>query len=384
MKIGRLEIPDYAAKKPVSITPSGEFISLEKITERPELAMGSLFALDTNLQIKLAVKRISLEPDFRFGVLGGGVYTRDQVIEAVEKQETDLGKEVLKAEMYYLNLLSASIDNPIPIPNWPEVIKPVKPTIPDWIRRKQCIYLKITNRVLFCENTTDPVTTPFANYRIANVHPAFVARGFTVIKLAGSDDVRSEFILSAKNPSVVYISGVGHGGYSVYTGHMGDHILVANSYDPDEVKSKSIHFLSCKTGKTLGPDTITKGAHSYAGYTENFNLLWDIPGTAVNEFELFARCDSVYDLTMAAGLTAQQAYNMAVAAFNAAIALPEVVNTQTAATLLWDRDHLKLHGDPASKVVPYKMVKICFPLILKKEDFLIKAGELEEIDYSRI
>lgn len=384
MKIGRLNLSDYAAKKPVSITPAGEFVSLQEITDKPELALVSLFTLDINLQIKLAVKRISLEPDFKFGVLGGGVYTRDQVIEAVKKQETELGKQVLKAEMYYLNVLIASLANPTIIPKWPEDIKPIKPIIPDWRRRKRCIYLRITNRVLFCENTTDPITTKFANYRFANVHTAFVARGFTVIKLDGSDDVRSEFALRAKNPMVVYIAGVGHGGYTVYTGHMHDHILEACSYDPEEVKNKSIHLLSCQTAKTLGPDTISKGAKSYAGYTENFNLLWDIPGTGVNEFELFAKCDSSYDITMAAGLTAQEAYDRTVAAFNAAMALPEVVNTQTASTLLWDRDHLKLHGDHASTVVPFQMVKICFPLVLGMEDILINAGDLEEIDYSRI
>ena len=102
--------------------------------------------------------------------------------------------------------------------------------------------------------------------------------------------------------------------------------------------------------------------------------MWDDSSTpAVNEFELFARSDSTYDLAMANGATAQDAYNATVAAFNAAMAL--VPNTAAATWLLWDRDHLKLHGDPATKIAPYRWVRFCYPLPMAMEDELSRVGE---------
>lgn len=376
MKIGKLVFKAYAAKKPVTVSPTGKFLTADEVLAQPSLSFGSLHALDMASQLRLALERYALEPDFKLGVVGIGVLTKDEVIEHLKKQ-TSFGQLALQAEMEYCNQLIASLTADS-LPTWPEIPTPVIPEKPEWKRLKRCYWLKLPTRCLFCENTTDSVTTPFAKYRIANVHPVFQARGFTVVVLKGLDDVRTNFTSQAKNGLTVYIGGIGHGSYSLYTGHAGNHILEVDQYDPAEVKGKVIHFLSCETAGQLGPDTVSKGAKSYAGYSENFVLQWDDSSTpAVDEFLLFAKSDSTYDLMMANGATSQQGYNATVQAFNAAIS--QVPNTVAATYLTYDRDHLKLLGASSSTIQSYRYVKICFPLVvLEKQNALVAAGELTD------
>lgn len=292
------------------------------------------------------------------------------------KAQTEFGKVAVQAELEYCNQLIASLGIR-KLDLWPKIplIKIIP--IPDWKPVQKCILLKIGNRVLFLENTTDAVTTPFANYRIANVHPAFQARGFTVQVLQGHDDIRANFVPLAKNPLTVYIGGIGHGAYHLYTGDGGNHILEVGVYDPAEVKGKGIHVLSCQTAAQLGPDTVAKGAYFYDGYTENFTFVWDDGSTPVNEMELFMKADSTFDLMIASGATAQQAYIAKTQAFNAGVA--QVPGTVAASWLTFDRDHNKLLGAGTTTIQPSRNVKICFPLMaLDKQNALLAAGELTD------
>jgi hypothetical protein len=225
---------------------------------------------------------------------------------------------------------------------------PVIPADWKWIPKSKWGFFK--SRVLFCENTTDSVTTPAATYRIKNVHPVFASKGFEVIVLKDVNDIRTNFAPKAKDPRVVYISGIGHGGYNSYTGHNFDPLLQIGVYTNDEVKKKSMHFLSCETARDLGPDTVGKGASSYAGYTENFVFDWD-------NANLYWQCDSQYDISMANGKTAEQAVADTIAKYNAAIA--SVPGTSTAATLLSDRNLLRSPvsgaewGSKTARIYPY-------------------------------
>ncbi len=72
---------------------------------------------------------------------------------------------------------------------------------------------------------------------------------------------------------------------------------------------------------------MAQGAHSFGGYRENSNLVWDEGGASM--WELFAEADAAWDFAMANGDTAQEAHDATVAAFNAAIA--SVPGTWTAA-----------------------------------------------------
>lgn len=376
MKIGMLQFKEYAAKKPVALSVKGELLGPREAMSAPSLAVGSLHTLGTDDQLKLALARYKMEPDFKLAIVGVGILTKGEVIEHL-KAQTDFGQEALQAEMQSCNELLALLAV-AKLPSWPTLPKPPVHKWPDWKPPvKRCFSLKLRNQALFCECTTDPVTTPFANYRMANVHPQFNNRGFNIVVLQSSDDVRAKFAPEAKKALTTYISGIGHGNYTLYTGHAGDRILQVGQYDAAEVKNRAIHFLSCQTARDLGPDTVSKGAKCYAGYIENFILQWDDPSTpAVDEFTLFARCDSTFDIMMANGTTAQQAYDATIQAFNAAIS--QVPNTVAATYLTWDRDRLKLHGDSNTRIQPYRYLRICFPLTVRHEEALVNAGVLQD------
>ncbi len=375
MKIGSLQFKSFAAKKPLMITPKGAFLTVQQVADAPSLGRGSLFTLDEDLQIKLATKRYSLEPNFKLGIVGLGIYSRNEIIEHIKKR-TDFGKLATRAEMGYCNDLAARL-RVKKIPSWPKPPrKPIRKW-PWWKPIKKCIRVRLRNRALFCEDTTDNVTTPIANWRIANVHPKFANRGFTVVALTGTDDVRANFIPAAKNGLTTYIGGVGHGNYNLYTGHWGDRILQIGLYDSSEVKGKAVHFLSCRTGRDLGPDAVGNGAKAYAGYDENFTFVWDDSTTPVNEFKLFIKSDATFDLQMAAGATAGEAFDATKQAFDAAIA--QVPNTAAATWLTYDRNHIRLHGSRAASIKPVRWVKICFPIRrLEMETALLDAGVLED------
>lgn len=360
IKILSLEMKEYATKKPIAITPKGKFVMAFDVAETPSLAVGSLHALEENLQVKLTIERNKLEPSFKLGIIGIGIVSKNEVIEHV-KARTELGKEIVRAEMNYLNDLNTTLiartipkEKPMPKPTLEPIPKEWR-WIPEvWWKRWRPFFV---NSVIFCENTTDSVTQYAADYRIKHVHPVFKKRGFRTIVLKGVDDVRVNFAPKAKSKRVEYISGIGHGSPTTYTGHLGDPILSECSYDPQEVQKKSIHLLSCQTAKKLGPDVIRKGADAYAGYFENFTFVYDQPSTPINELELFWICDSTFDIYMANGKTAEEAHKATINAYNVAIA--QVPNTAAAIWLTHDRNYFRSpviharYGDKKAKIFPY-------------------------------
>lgn len=375
MKINKLNFKEYAAKKPIFISSSGKYLAIKEILKDRRASFGSLLSLSNEQQIKLTLERYKLEPDFKLGIFDGGTMTKAEVMKNI-KDQTDFGKLAVQVEMQYCNELMTTVRK-TSLPKIPLIRKKPLTAIPDWKHIRKCFWIKLKTTALFAENTTDSVTSPFASYRIAHVHSVFTNRGFNVVALTGTSDTRTNFAIHAKKHLTTYISGIGHGGYDVYTGHAGGHILKVGAYDANEVKNNAIHFLSCKTAATLGPDTVAKGAKCYVGYDENFTFVWDDPSTPVNEVDLFKICDSTFDIWMAYGYTAQQAFNASIATFNAKIAM--VPGTSAASWLSYDRDHMRLHGDPDTKIRPYRYVKLCFPFkYALHEEMLAEMGELTD------
>ena len=70
MKIANLDFKDYAVQKPVSISETGRFVSVNEVVAQPSLSLISLYSLGFDLQLKLALERYRLEPDFKLGVVG--------------------------------------------------------------------------------------------------------------------------------------------------------------------------------------------------------------------------------------------------------------------------------------------------------------------------
>jgi len=379
VKVGNLQFPRNAADKPLALSSDGKFLSAKDIAGTREFGAGSLSTLSPSDQLKLTVKRYEMEPDFKLGIFGNGLLTKAEVLQEI-KAETDFGQLAVQVEMGYCTELLSSLTGTakaVKLASMPKVtpVAPLPPYKP--LPGKKCILIPMKTRVVFCENTTDSITGPFAAYRIANVHPQFAARGFTVVSLEGTNDLRlPNFVPQATNSLTVYLSGIGHGNATTYTGQWNSPILQVGAYGAAEVSGKAIHFLSCQTAITLGPDTVAKGALCYAGYNANFTFVGDNPATpGVNEMQLFMKADSTFDIWMANGLTADQARAATIAAFNAGIAV--VPGTTAAAWLAYDRDHFRLFGNVTTKILPVRMVKVCFPLMsLESENALLALGEL--------
>lgn len=375
MKIGKLIFKEYAAQKPVMVTESGSMLSLVEVVSAPRYEFRSLLTASRESQIRIALERYKQEPDFQLAIFDNGVMRKAEVIGQIE-QQTDFGKLAVKVEMQYCNELMQFIREKrvVAYPKMPR--RPVV-EFPEWKQVNRCFWFRLTSTVLFAENTTDSVTEPFALYRLENVHPAFEGRGFHVVANTGTSDTRTNFVNTAKKALTVYLGGIGHGSEDAYTGHAGREILEVGAYDAEVVKNKAIHFLSCRTAASLGPDTVNKGAKCYAGYDENFTFIWDDPATPLVEADLFKKSDSTFDLYMANGFTAQQAYDATIATFNASIAL--VPGTVAASWLSYDRDHLRLIGNADTKIAPYRYVKICLPIKnLLHEEMLAGIGELTD------
>ncbi len=382
VKISGLSMKRYAIRKPIAIKPDGNFVMAYDIISHPGLARRSLRRLDMKLQVKLTVERNRIEPRYKLGIIGKGVMTRREVIEQI-RARTPFGRTVIAAEMNYCNELMSVLIARKKF-KWPEKIKTRPSSIPKewrWIPRRWWRKWRqyFRNIVLFCENTTDELTAHAAKYRLKNVHPLFKSKGFIVLALYGVDDVRARFSPIAKNKRVVYIAGVGHGSPSKYTGHMGNTILKTCSYDVDEVKGKVIQLLSCQTAQGLGPDLIRKGARAFAGYHENFTFVFDQPETTIDEMELFWKCDSMWDIIMADGQTAESAHYAAINAYNAAIA--SVPNTAAATWLTHDRDCFRSpvtgrrYGSKKAKLYPY--------IISPESPFAEVEHRLREFDIAR-
>lgn len=113
----------------------------------------------------------------------------------------------------------------------------------------------------------------------------------------------------AVRQDIVYITGIGHGSYTTYTGDHYDPIFDIGHYQLDEALNKIVHFLSCQTAAQLGPDFVNHSCLAYFGYDENFTLNMDYA-------DVFFQCDSEIDRAFADGLTAGDVYDRVIALFN--------------------------------------------------------------------
>ena len=365
VKVNNLEMFEFASKKPVTVDQGGKMATLAEVAKTPSLAMANLFGLEEKLQASLTIERYKLEPDFKLGIFEHGTMTKDDVILSV-KNKTDLGQEIVRAEMVYCQELMKSTDQEQGFPAVPK-IPPIEPEpIPPywkWVPKEWWDRWRIfRNSALFLENTTDSVTRQATPYRFKYVHPAFQKKGFNIIINQGVNDDRHHFVDAVIGNRVVYISGIGHGSPTTYTGHLGSPILRVGSYNTSEVKGKIIHLLSCQTAKTLGADLVKNGARAYAGYYENFTFVLDQPETAIDEQMLFWKSDSTFDIMMASGASVEEAHNATVAMFNSCIA--SVPGTAAATWLTHDRNYFRspvidaCYGEKAARINPYLLVRV--------------------------
>lgn len=368
-----VKLSDVGLTKPLTFDPEGNFLTLKDVkAKKPTL---SITALDDAQKLSLVLKRYELEPDYEVEIIQGGRISKDQLMSEI-KAKTDLGKNAVRAEISYLYDLMEEIAAPAPTPSKErEAVAPWPPKeYRKWVPRKWWpIFFR--RRIVMAEDTSTGITKHAADSRAKTVFPCFRKRGYTVTVLDGTRCVRANFAEQCKKRGMVYITGVGHGSPTAYTGYRFDRLWEACTYDPLEAKHKIVHLLSCKTAQKLGPDLVKKGASAYFGYYENFTITWTHP-------EVFWKCDSAIDLGFCAGLTASQVATRTKAVYDYWIGRMRAVHEPTATWLTWDRDALRSpengeeYGDPTASL----RRRVPFFEELEEELETIELVEEEEIN----
>ena len=341
----KLNLSKLEAKKPLAIDSKGNFLSLKELEEeKPFMALASL---ELGMQKDLVLHRNEMEPDYEISIIGGERITKNELMDEI-KAETELGMDAVRAELSYLSDIHAELGGQeIMKEELPDKVK-VRPWPPDEHREIPRKWWPIFFRrfAVFAEDTSTAITASAAAFRGKHVIPCFPkVRKITPIILTGPNDVRPNFEKACRRKGVVYISGIGHGSATVFTGYRGDRLWIACRYSPEEVKGKLIHLLSCKTARELGPDLIKKGGCAYFGYIENFTITWNYP-------KVFWKCDSAIDLALCHGMNAEEATRFALRVYNAMIKKYRGIHGPTAAWLTWDRDalrtpvHSRKYGEP--------------------------------------
>jgi len=194
--------------------------------------------------------------------------------------------------------------------------------------------------VLAIDSNYEPATLAVFQYREKHVYPYIASKGYAIDKCQGTMARRVQVAPQARQPGVAYLTGVGHGSYTTYTGHFYDLIFEVGNYSVPEAQGKIAHFLSCETARDLGPDFVRNGCLAYFGYDEDFVF------TTADQ-DIFFECDSEIDRAFADGLNAADVYDRVKALFAKRAAEFRAHGKQTeAATLESDLDCLRCPSSP--------------------------------------
>lgn len=337
-----IKLSEIEAKKPIGMDSTGKFLTIKDFEQKkPYMALATL---DPGMQKELVLRRNEMEPDYEISIISGETFTRAELLEEI-KQETQVGMDAVRAEISYLSDIHAELaEEAAEVVGLPDKIKVEKwppKQYSDFPRKWWPIFFR--RFAVFAEDTSTAITAFGANYRMKYVHPCFPKTAkINPIVLSGPNDIRPNFETACLRKGVVYISGIGHGSPTVYTGYRGNRLWEECKYSPEEVKGKLIHLLSCLTARKLGPDLIKKGACAYFGYIENFYITKYL-GKYVTDF---IKCDSAIDLSLCRGMNAEEATYMAIRTYNEAIKKWRGIHGPTATWLTWDRDALRtpVHG----------------------------------------
>jgi len=196
-------------------------------------------------------------------------------------------------------------------------------------RAKKC-------KIIAIDSNFEPATKMAFEFRNKFVYPWSVLCGYWILRAQGNNANRNYVVsLLNSNQKVFYITGVGHGGYNIYTGQNYTEVFRVGNYNSSEVKDKVIHLLSCQTARDLGSDFVRNGCKAFFGYIENF--------TFTEEFSsIFFACDSTIDYHFALGRSAEQVYMITRGVYNVGINYLIVNGHFYVASLLWgDLNYLR-------------------------------------------
>lgn len=188
------------------------------------------------------------------------------------------------------------------------------------------------------------------DYRSENIYPALRNKGFNGVNLSATQATFDAVRDALADPSVVFITGSGHGTDTTFTGYSDLPIFEAASPYPGDVSGKIAHFLSCGSASLLGHDFINQGGAAFFGYDANFSF-------DPQASDILFNCDGEIDRALADGCTASEAMQRAATLFLQQIATPGL-DSRIVAYLQTNLAHLKSPastpagrwGDPNAKL----------------------------------
>ncbi len=187
-------------------------------------------------------------------------------------------------------------------------------------------------RLLALEANDDTPTRGAYAYRDQHLYQSLSAPDAVVLR--GPLARRALFANRATTLAPAYVVGVGHGDEDTLMGYAEEPILEPGLYQPAEVAGRIVHLLACETARKLGVDLVRQGARAFFGYD------WLV---LVHEEILddFLECDTAIDTALLAGSTVSEAYQEAVALFDAHISrLKAEGSLMKAALMETNRDSL--------------------------------------------
>lgn len=166
--------------------------------------------------------------------------------------------------------------------------------------------------ILFLDANWDEITKYCCAFRTAIVvTPLGEHNTHAYTHLTGPQMVQPDVDSIVKSHNYSFISGAGHGLYSIFKGHDGREIWRANG-DLSHLRGRIVHLLSCQTGASLGRAMITQGAKAFWGYTERFLFLHKKNPPADRETDSIAedalRMDCLIDTEILDGRPAHVVY----------------------------------------------------------------------------
>lgn len=162
-------------------------------------------------------------------------------------------------------------------------------------------------QVLAVDTKSDDLTQACFDAREMIVYPHFDDRSLVTSRLIGPA-ATSAAVVAALTPTVTFLTASGHGLPDRLLGQTGI-VLQVGAYPPAVVRQKIVHLLACHCGESLGPDLVANGCRAFLGYREQFLF----PAASPRDF---LECDGAIDRALANGMTAADAFALAIKAFN--------------------------------------------------------------------
>lgn len=207
------------------------------------------------------------------------------------------------------------------------------------------IPLVLRPAVVEVEPEYDEVTRYGFAFRVRRYVAPYLKQKFTnVIQLLKNGANRARFRQACSDMRVTFLTGLGHGNATTYTGQNDEVLWQVSSYNPSEAAGKKIHLLSCSTAKQLGSDLVRNKAIVYFGYSESFVFVmsrqrYDDP-LRDDRADAFFKCDSEIDRQIADGSPPSNVYQAAYNLYTAKIDEWAEKDSEVASWLLHNRDAL--------------------------------------------